>query len=150
MKIFWLLTLLISIVFSACRKGCNDPKGNTGIIVSSLSDRDLYCWELKEQKFLVTTDSAYQAVLQIDSSKTYCEDVKRQNIDFTQYSLLGFYAVGGNTDFLRNVIRNDAEKKIIYELTDNRCGNTDEAVISANLVLIPKVPNDYRAEFIEK
>jgi len=147
---FILLQLLLALCIYGCNKGCNDPTGNRGIIIRRLSDSDLPCWELKQKNFLITNDSAYKATFQVDSLQTFCKDVKPEPIDFMQYSLLGQYAVGGNTDFLRTVTRNDAEKKVIYEIIENSCGGHEVAIVSANLVLIPKVPDDYTAEFISK
>jgi len=74
-------------------------------------------------------------------------------IDFSKHSILGkLVAIEGcNPYFIRNVTFSNESKKVIYEITAGDCGCCDGSKIgSANVVVIPKIPEDYAVEIIVK
>ena len=71
-----------------------------------------------------------------------------RDIDFKKHSLLGFWAVGKcEADFIREVEKNEAEKKYIYSIKVKECGWCMAARIDPNVVLIPRIEDDYSIVF---
>jgi hypothetical protein len=72
------------------------------------------------------------------------------DVDFSQYSLLGYHATGTGCQvaFERHVYRDDANKVILYELEVIEKGTCQTAVRDRNLILVPRIPSEYRVTFI--
>ena len=71
-------------------------------------------------------------------------------IDFSEYSLLGFWTTGGgcNIRFIREVSRDDTNNKYLYEIRVNECGSCEMLRYDANFVLVPRLPDGYTVDFI--
>jgi hypothetical protein len=70
-------------------------------------------------------------------------------VDFIQYSVLGYHAMGTGctVSFGKHVYRDDQNKTILYELRVYEQGACDMAVYNRNLILVPRIPSDYRVIF---
>ncbi|MGZ5242597.1 MAG: hypothetical protein ACXWEY_09330 [Bacteroidia bacterium] len=145
---FITIQLLLAILVYGCSKdlNCKVKFGNEGLIVKHIADD--YCWKIAENNFVIRTDSAFHAIIKIDSAN--CAKPIFEEIDFSRYTMLGQYAQTGgcSAGFLRTVTQNNAEKKMIYEVFANGCGECEELSLSYNIVLVPKIPKDYSVEFI--
>jgi hypothetical protein len=151
-NILWLQLFLLLCIYG-CSKNpvCKVQSGNRGIIEADYKFSPSYCYNISQKNFLVRNDSELHNIFALDSESVNCRSVILPEIDFNKHSLLGQYAdVSGGGDFLKTATTNDKEKKIIYEVYPNSCGSTKELRMSYNLVLIPKVPDDYNVEFILK
>jgi hypothetical protein len=149
-----LAILCITTIFPGCSSPfCAPRSGNEGIIVRNASELDSFCFISSEKEFLIRSDSVYRAIFSVVNSE-HCMHSTLPSIDFSQFSLLGLKASAGGCEigFVRKAERDDAAKKIIYTVEANGCGTCKKLGISDNLVLIPKVPDDYTTEFkaIEK
>ncbi|WP_247236583.1 hypothetical protein [Telluribacter sp. SYSU D00476] len=81
---------------------------------------------------------------------SYCCATRLDSIDFSRYDLLGLTTVnrGSNSSYRREVRRDDTNKKIIYTITEHYCQKASPVDGQGNFVVIPKVPADYRVEYI--
>jgi hypothetical protein len=71
-----------------------------------------------------------------------------RNINFDKHSLLGFWITGKcEADFIREVLKDEENMKYIYSVKIKECGWCDRARIESNLVLIPKIEDNYSVEF---
>ncbi|MGZ5242598.1 MAG: hypothetical protein ACXWEY_09335 [Bacteroidia bacterium] len=151
MKKIILIQLMVLIAFSACRKNplCTVKSGNEGIIIKSYPMDNSLCWRITEKNFMIRNDSEFNAIVVYDSTThEYCKETRPEKIDFKQFTLLGLRAsTNGGGGFLRTATRNDSEKKITYEVYPNTCSYTKDLYVSYNMVLIPKVADDYTVEF---
>jgi hypothetical protein len=101
----------------------------------------------QEEQFVITNQSAYNKLMYyLYGNNGVCA---LNAIDFSRYSLLGI-----NT-FLtckykveRNVFLNESEKKYIYSIEINECGNCSEQSYVQHWVLIPKIKTGYDVDFI--
>jgi len=94
--------------------------------------------------FIITSDSLniFDLRVSFDNGENF------QSIDFSQYSVLGKYAIGKcNVVFNRNVSKNIEKQKYIYKITVNQCGLCGVGNVSMNWVLIPKIEDDFTVEF---
>jgi hypothetical protein len=71
------------------------------------------------------------------------------DIDFNEYSLLGFWATGQcETKFIREVLKNETDKKYTYKIKVKDCGTCKSERYDANLVLVPKIPDGFIVDFV--
>jgi hypothetical protein len=70
-------------------------------------------------------------------------------VDFTKYTLLGYHlnGTGCTVNFEKHVYRDDREEKVIYEISVHQEGACEMAIYDRNLILIPKIPSDFRVDF---
>lgn len=70
-------------------------------------------------------------------------------VDFAQQSLLGYHAsgTGCTVTFDKHVYRDDQDQSILYELTIIEEGDCEKISYNRNLILVPRIPPDYRVEF---
>jgi hypothetical protein len=71
------------------------------------------------------------------------------DVDFSQYSLLGFQAMGTGCSviFKKHVYRDDQTKTILYNLTVIEEGSCESIVYDRNLILVPTIPASYTVDF---
>jgi len=71
------------------------------------------------------------------------------DVDFSQYSLLGYHATGTgcNVTFEKHVYRDEQNKAILYELTVVEEGVCEKDVNNRNLILVPRIPSDTIVDF---
>lgn len=105
-----------------------------------------------EGRFVVTSDSSYQAVMANfkDGSDTTCHTTLPNPIDFNTYSLLGYKACGSGCEvsFNRKVYQDDENQKYIYDVEVETRGGCEPWICSMNWILIPKMEEDYFVDFL--
>ncbi|MFO7869075.1 MAG: hypothetical protein R6U95_07235 [Bacteroidales bacterium] len=70
------------------------------------------------------------------------------NINFDNHSILGFWTTGKcEVDFVREVLKDEENMKYIYSIKIKECGWCNSARIESNLVLIPKIEDNYIVDF---
>ena len=80
---------------------------------------------------------------------SYDQGVSYDSIDFDQYTVLGKSASGTCTAvFDRHVSRDTVAKKCTYRIKVYECGLCLRLWPDANLVLVPRIPEDYTVDFI--
>ena len=79
-----------------------------------------------------------------------CCSASLDSINFSQYELLGLTTVnkGSNSSYIREVKRDDANKKIFYTVTEEYCSRASPSDGKSNFVLVAKLPTDYTVEYI--
>ena len=147
MKMIYLI-LIISTISSSCRKDkCELPDqiiGTGEIDKNALKSQPVITWEMKDKEHVIQVDSLnkYNLEVSLDNGSTY------DSIDFSVYTLLVKYARGNcEVTFVRNVTKNNSQKKVYYNIEVLQCGTCEINWESMNWVLIPKIPNDYEVVF---
>lgn len=71
------------------------------------------------------------------------------SIDFSKYELLGLSTVnrGSSSSYIRDVKKDDVNKTITYTVTEEYCMRSSPVDGKSNLVLINRLPSDYRVEY---
>jgi hypothetical protein len=70
-------------------------------------------------------------------------------VDFEEYSVLGVQAIGTGctVTFAKDVSRDDQSKTVRYEVTALEEGPCEMVSYNRNLILVPRIPPEYRVEF---
>ncbi|RYD83641.1 MAG: hypothetical protein EOP53_00265 [Sphingobacteriales bacterium] len=148
---FLFIEAFFGIFLYGCNKNpfCSTKTGDQGIIIKNYTSHE-DCIYSKKREFLIRNDSELKSTIYIESFPI-CDSVRLPEIDFSKYSIMGLGA-GTNSGggYLRTILRNDAKKKVIYQIYANTCTYNKVDFSSSNMVIIPKVPDDYTAEFILK
>lgn len=144
------------LLLTSCSKmpWCWGEDKNEGLIIESYSMRDFpVCVERYVQEngtLIVSSEEELRMI--IDST---CTNMPQSGysetpppMDFEEYSLLGQWATGQcETRFLREVEKDEDNKKIIYHIKVRDCGTCKSERYDANLITVPKIPVDYQIEF---
>ena len=144
-NVFYLL--LITVLFFSCDSNdCSLPEQTVG------SGEVLMNAEIIVPS-LVCEEEVSEVVIQVDSNNTCGLMVSfnggvEEEIDFSKYTVLGNFAGGTcSVNIDRNVVRDETNKLVSYNVTVLQCGNCESYSWSENWVLIPKVPDDYEIDF---
>jgi hypothetical protein len=105
--------------------------------------------ELIDGRFIIATDSLYQEVMETFEVDDTCTSTSLPSIDFTTYSLLGYYKCGSGceTNFNRKLYLDEENKKYIYDVEVESVGGCEPWVCRMNWVLVPALPDGYFVEF---
>ena len=153
-KLIFILFILTLLVIS----GCTQLQGEeiSFIDMNNMTNK-LICIgpnAYEQREFIINSYEEYQKLMDFKQNMgQICnENFELPEIDFSQNTLLGKFADGGGCgiDFIRNIYKNDANKKITYLIKVNEEGLCDMYASSMNWALIPKVPSDYEVEFTVK
>lgn len=143
-----ILSLLLSFTFSCNKdKSCELPTqiiGTGEIVSNALISQALISWEMKSNEYIIkaASQNVFNLKVSFDNGNTY------DTIDFNQYTLLGKYARENcKVTFDRNITKNDAQKKYLYNIKVHQCGTCEINWESMNWVLVPKIPDDYTVSF---
>jgi hypothetical protein len=148
------LIFVISITLIACNNNdCDLPDDlNSGIIVSSFEVTN-ECVRLDEYKdtYIIRTLQEYDSIKIKESYVDTCTVFKLNSVDFEKHTLLGFQVCGTcQVSYDRKVSEDIKNKKYIYSININECGDCKKLNCSMNWVLVPKLPDDWTVEFIEE
>jgi len=156
-KFLLLIALIIFVTISSCSKSpaCWGDDENNGIIEKYYNVRDFpMCVEayVSENEKLIIKSSA--ELLNITDSNCFNlpeagYSANPPDIDFNEYSLLGFWTTGQcETKFIREILKNETDKKYIYKIKVKDCGTCKSERYDANLVLVPKIPDGFIVDFV--
>ncbi len=140
------LITFLSIAFVTCHKyPLKGESGNHGDIVDNYNLPD--CYGPKS----VSSNNEYiiKSFDDLDTSRSYYNCVKGQpNIDFNVYSVIGKTIKGGcELKFRRELQIDHQNKQYIYTINFKDRGTCKKLVANDNLVIVPKIPNDYTVTF---
>jgi len=156
MKPFWILILLFAIfVFgsSSCSKEKTDSQKITLKITYLNSIGKCYKFTDTNRGYVINDSTSFQIIG--DSAKvawpTLCDSSKLPGIDFSKYTVLGKLTINSACDTItREVLSDSLNKKYIYNINiqepQGRCIYI--AIPNMNWVLVPKLPREYKVEFI--
>ncbi len=139
------LFIFTAALFTAChkypRKG---ESGNHGEIIGNYELPN--CYNPK-------SNDNYEFIIRsfddLDTSEAYYNCVKGQsNLDFNTYSVLGKTVRGDcNMKIRRELMINHESKQYIYTISFKDRGICEKLAVNNNLVIVPKIPNDYTIVF---
>ena len=156
-KFFLFIALIIFVIINSCSKSpaCWGDDENKGIIEKYYNVRDFpMCVEayVSENENLIIKSSV--ELLNITDSNCYNlpeagYTTNPPDIDFNEYSLLGFWTTGQcETKFIREILSNETDKKYTYKIKVKDCGTCKSIRYDANLVLVPKIPDGFIVDFV--
>jgi hypothetical protein len=101
----------------------------------------------ENKQFVITNQHAYNSLIYYSYGNSgICA---LNPIDFSRYSLLGINTfITCNYTVVRDVTINDTDKKYIYSIAVNECGNCSEQSFIQHWVLIPKIKSGYAVDFV--
>lgn len=151
------MTLLFFGLINSCSKSttCGGDDINKGIIVKYYNVHDFpMCVQeyVNEYKELIIRSNS--ELLNITDSNCYNlpevgYSTDPPDINFNEYSLLGFYSSGQcEVKFIRDVTKSEINNKYSYRIIVNDCGDCKMMRTDANLVLVPKIPDNYIVDFV--
>ncbi|GAB3758130.1 hypothetical protein [Spirosoma pomorum] len=148
-RLIVLLAALTSLSTSACRKPfCEDHSDQVSgealryiqklPVPSDENGGDLGMYGIR-----ISDNQQYQKVF-----RTYA-GVTLDSIDFSKYELLGLSTVnrGSRSSYIRDVKKDDTNKVITYTVTEEYCVRSSPVEGNSNIVLINKLPLNYRVEY---
>ena len=110
--------------------------------------------EMIEGHFAMTSQNQYEEVmvnfLPDSTNMPQCQQSTLPNIDFNDYSLLGYRVCGSGceTSFEPTVYLDEVNKKYLYGVDVIEKGGCEPWVCSMNWILVPALPTDYFVEFL--
>jgi hypothetical protein len=101
----------------------------------------------ENQQFVITNQSAYNNLIYYSyGNQGVCS---LNPIDFSRYTLLGMNTfLSCKYKVVRHVSLNETDKKYVYTIEVNECGNCSEQSFVQHWVLIPKIKSGYQVEFV--
>ena len=138
-------------------------------LIGLLACRDPFCADQSDQtagfvvRVLARHYIAYQGGedlgrfgIRISSKERYeqvfsgCCASRLDSIDFSQFEILGLSTVnkGSRSGYLRDVQRDDVNKKITYTVTERYCQRSSPSDGRGNYVLMPKQPSNYKVDYV--
>ncbi len=144
----WLIlsTTIVLFLFSAC----DEYRDLTELQVLDFVIDDCHS-ELVDGRFIITTDSMYQSVMEnFINSDTACLSSTLNNIDFSTYSLFGYRKCGSGceTNFNKALYQDDINEKYILDIKVESIGACEPWVCSMNWILVPALPDGYFVDFL--
>jgi hypothetical protein len=137
-----IVVLLLSHLFSACRKHCKGADENTGIILRETQLDFLICEPpAGREEFVINDEASFEQIFDFTCSSP-------DDIDFDHETLLGLLADGTcEMKFIREVTSIADEKKYHFKVTVNDCGRCKSLGYSYNWVAVPKLPAGWTVSF---
>jgi hypothetical protein len=136
-----LFTLIFCLFIISCKKDCGRENINEGIIINDFNYTCTPHWY--EGKSFIIKDYYAFSLLTGD----HC-NIKLEAPDFSKHTLLGLYASGNcNSKFTKSVEKFESEKRYHYKITVYECGSCRKDRKSINLVLVPKIEEDWIVTF---
>jgi len=92
----------------------------------------------------------YQSIPEMSYEEFFMTCNVFPEVDFGRYSVLGAQATGTGcaVTFEKHVYRDEQSKKIIYTVTVIEEGNCEMTSLDRNLILVSRIPPEYKAEFL--
>ncbi len=150
MKINYTLIIFIILILTSC---CNKSDENYGIIQNNLDIDGYYistydCLNLPDTACIRNSDQ-YNEVFSVTGTDSDCKNIKIPDVDFSEYSILINHKEESGKIFFQRTVSVDSLNKIItYLITTEGCPViTDYRTDSYNIVLVPKIGEDYSVEY---
>ena len=137
---------LITMITGGCEKEliCGESK-NKGIITKSVDFVDPCMSWIVDQDFIIRSQEELDSLYR----EFECDSKEDAGIDFSESTLLGMYTSGGgcNIQFIREVERDEENKRYVFTVKIRECGICAMLGISMNWVLVPRLPETWTVEF---
>jgi hypothetical protein len=152
MKTLTLALIAFAILFISCSQDESTKYENPPIIldenwveITDTSSIEIKCLDGDkiDEKYIIRDSNAYNDFYEILWQYNDCPDYELPSIDFDKYTLLGYITRTGECDIIRQVFKNDSDKKIMYHLEITITSNRKILITNYNWMLIPKTPEDY-------
>ncbi len=153
MKRNFFILILSSLIVVACENNktediteqCEFPDNFLGTCFYGVFD-------YTHDNIIITNSETYQDFadsIRIHPANINCDTAGLPIIDFNKYSLLGLYTSGGGCDasFVRQIIDDPGEHKIIYKVKASYEGACYMLIFNYNWAIIPKLEEGYSVEF---
>ncbi len=129
-----------------CEKGIDQT---TGLAIRVL-DRQYFAYDQEQGEDLTRNGLMISSRDQYENVFSQCCGNRLENIDFTQYDLLGLTTVnrGSNSHYIRDVKRDDTNKKITYTVSEAYCTRSSPVEGHSNFVVVPKIPAGYQVDYV--
>jgi hypothetical protein len=143
--------ILLSVALNSC---CNKHDENSGVILADFEIENYPDWRIKNcynlpNTYCIVDDSTYKKIFSRGVHTSECPILKLPALDFSKVSLLIFKKdMPTPTNFNRNVEIDTIQKIISYSIKVKRYFCPDASgSLSYNMVIVPKIGNDYRIEY---
>ena len=136
---------ILSTISYSCSKKCNGESKNIEGILRSLPDDCVS----STGEYIIRSASDYGYNEQDSVAFEHCQS----KVNFATETVIGKFVSGYcKMRITRKVTRDQAAKKVLYELTRYECGACNTLQANNNLVVVEKIPKDWKVEFsvIEK
>jgi len=101
-------------------------------------------------EIIIRDTNTYRSVF-IENNPTYynCDTASLPIINFNKYSLIGILTIGSgcSVNYERKILNDKTNKKIIYSISFEYLGICEMLLTSWNLVLVPRISDEYTVEF---
>lgn len=144
----WLILSSITMLFFF--NACDEYRNLTELEVVDFVIDSCHT-ELIDGRFIITTDSMYQSVMEtFIAPDSVCTNFPLTTIDFSKYSLLGYRKCGSGceTNFYKTVYQDDVNEKYIFEIRVESLGGCEPWICNMNWLLVPALPNGYFVDFL--
>lgn len=139
------LIVIASLLFVTCHKyPKKGESGNHGEIVDNYTVPNCYSPKSNgNDEFIIRSFD------DLDTSGAYFNCIKGQpNLDFNTYSVIGKTVRGDCNMKIRRELKIDHEnKQYVYTINFKDKGICKKMALNDNLVIVPKIPNDYTVVF---
>ena len=148
----YLVVLLVFVLFSCVDPFCSEQSDRMAGLVVRVLDRPYAATDAQQGEDLgrlgirISTQEQYKKVF------ASCCATRLDSIDFTKVEILGLSTIsrGIHTSYIRDVQRDDTNKRITYTVTEHYCQSGSPHDGQSNLVVIPKQPSDYETTYVRK
>lgn len=149
--LFFAISGIAAIVFTACNKKCANLDGGTGTGV-------IREYLFGDCKVYARIDShlAIQTQAEFDTFKSrklkICDNGSLPAVDFSKEVLLGFKIseIACNIGFKKTIMIDTAAKTYNYIVVLDRCTGCNTEITSHNWVVGPAIPAGYKVNFVKK
>lgn len=142
--------LIIITIITSC---CNESDENSGIIWSDLyieqfGITNYYCLDLPDTACVRSKDQ-YNELFKIVGQSKVCNEIVIPEVDFSKFSILINHRTNKGKKFYHKNVTVDSNNKVVtYLISIESCPIVvDSETESYNIVLVPKIGEDYKVEY---
>jgi len=138
------------LIFNSC---CNESNQNFGFIICELNIdgfhiSNYHCLNLPDTA-CIRDSVQFSKIFKISGTDSDCEKIKIPEIDFEKYSILINHKFDKGKKFYQRNVEIDSLNKIVTYLIDiESCMIlVDSETESYNIVIVPKIDNNYKIDY---
>ena len=142
--------IVVALFMNSC---CNESDENSGIIqvnlqIEGFSKTSYHCLDLPDTA-CIRDDIQFVEMFKITGTDPDCDKIKLPEVNFSSYSILINHKDNGEKLFYHRTVTVDSTNRIVtYLISTVSCpGFVETETESYNLVLVPKIGNDYIIEY---
>jgi hypothetical protein len=142
--------IVVVLLLNSC---CNESNENSGIIQANLEIEGFYntsyhCLNLPDTA-CIRNDSLFVEIFKITGTDADCGEITLPEVDFSNFSILINHKKNSEKLFYHRTVTVDSTNRIVtYLVSTVSCPSyADTETESYNLVLVPKIGNDFIVEY---